>query len=220
MFIAIIIVAILIFCYYLYTRRTSNICIDVGCWHVVAEYDNRADAARLMAEAHRRLMKFMTWIQRKYYIGVDDKTFADLVSRGKIPADYKQSDIYNIMRAILVDYDPTTLRENDPRWTGDTSYNINKGERIYLCLRSKTEPGKLVDINTLMFVLLHEVGGHIGNYNGWGHPTRFWSIFKLILLEASAAGAYIIENYDKNPVVYCGLRIDYQPALDTTLPQI
>ena len=35
-------------------------------------------------------------------------------------------------------------------------YSINKGKKILYCIRSKTVENKLVDINTMMFVAIHE----------------------------------------------------------------
>jgi len=39
-----------------------------------------------------------------------------------------------------------------------TSYTQNKGEKVSFCMRQKDGSDELVDINTLMFVALHEMG--------------------------------------------------------------
>ena len=38
-----------------------------------------------------------------------------------------------------------------------TSYSVNKGEKIVMCLRTRDKKEELIDINTLMFVALHEL---------------------------------------------------------------
>ena len=52
-----------------------------------------------------------------------------------------------------------------------TSYSINKGEKIVLCIRSKDQQKKLVDLNTMMFVVLHELA-HIAT-KSIGHTLSF-----------------------------------------------
>jgi hypothetical protein len=55
-------------------------------------------------------------------------------------------------------YKPQNMMENAVT-SGETSYSENKGEKIVLCLRDKTNPPNypLVDMNTVMFVVLHEM---------------------------------------------------------------
>ena len=56
-----------------------------------------------------------------------------------------------------------------------TSYSINKGEKIVLCLRSRDGNNKLIDKNTLMFVATHELA-HIMTLS-IGHTEEFWDIY-------------------------------------------
>jgi hypothetical protein len=125
-----------------------------------------------------------------------------------------------MVQSILINYSPEVIVENDPKWSQDTSYTLDKGRKIILCLRDKEPPYNIVDRNTMMFVVLHEVGGHIGNYNGWQHTTRFWTIFKFIIHEAAQFGIYTPIDYRKFPAKYCGITIDYQPLYDDTLEDL
>ena len=102
-------------------------------------------------------------------------------------------------------FNPDVIREgiDNPSYT---SYTINKGEEIVLCLRTD---GKLVDINILTFVCIHELS-HIGNET-IGHDEEFWEFFKELLLEAINIGVYIKYDFKTNPVKYCGMMITDSP---------
>ena len=102
-------------------------------------------------------------------------------------------------------FNPDKLKEgiDDPNYT---SYSINKGEQIVLCLRTNN---KLMDLNTMMFVVLHEMA-HICTVS-IGHTTEFWDNFKWILEEAINIGIYKKQNFKLNNVDYCGMKITDSP---------
>jgi len=102
-------------------------------------------------------------------------------------------------------FNPDVLKEgiDDPKYT---TYTVNKGEEIILCLRTD---GKLVDINVLTFVCIHELS-HIGNET-IGHDEPFWEFFKELLLEAINIGVYIKYDYKAQNVKYCGMTITDSP---------
>jgi len=102
-------------------------------------------------------------------------------------------------------YNPNRFKEGDEN-SGYTSYSINKGEQIVLCLRNKN---KLVDINTMMFVVLHEFA-HLAT-KSIGHTDEFWDNFKWILEESINIGIYIKADYNKKAVEYCGMKITTTP---------
>jgi len=93
---------------------------------------------------------------------------------------------------------------------GYTSYSINKGEQIVLCLRNND---KLVDINTMLFVVLHEFA-HLATIS-IGHTEEFWDNFRWILEESINIGIYIKQDFKNENVEYCGMSITSTP-LDTT----
>ena len=109
-----------------------------------------------------------------------------------------------VMR-LMKNFNPDVLKEgiDNPSYT---SYTVNKGEEIILCLRTD---GKLVDINVLTFVCIHELS-HIGNET-IGHDDAFWEFFKELLIEAINIGTYIKYDYKKSPVKYCGMMITDSP---------
>jgi len=106
---------------------------------------------------------------------------------------------------IKENFNPDHIREgiDNPNYT---SYSINKGEQIVLCLRTKD---KLVDLNTMMFVVLHELS-HIATVS-IGHTEEFWDNFKWILEEAINTGIYIKQDFKKENVNYCNMMITDSP---------
>ena len=92
--------------------------------------------------------------------------------------------------------------------SGQTSYSINKGEQIALCLRNINND--LHDINTLMFVAIHELA-HNYNVGEIGHTNHFWKLMKQILDIAEKHKLYTYVDYSETPVNYCGMVINNTP---------
>ena len=95
---------------------------------------------------------------------------------------------------LKTNFKPDNIKEgiDDPNYT---SYSINKGEQIVLCLRTNN---KLMDLNTMMFVVLHELS-HICT-KSVGHTPEFWENFKWILEEAINTGIYKKQEFKLNNV--------------------
>ena len=102
-------------------------------------------------------------------------------------------------------FNPDNIKEgiDNPNYT---SYSINKGEQIVVCLRSHN---KLMDLNTMMLVVLHELA-HICTVS-IGHTTEFWDNFKWILEESINIGIYKKQDFRLNNVDYCGMKITDSP---------
>lgn len=100
--------------------------------------------------------------------------------------------------------------ENDMA-SPDTSYSENKGQKIVVCLRDKTRAPEypLIDQNTIMFVMLHEMS-HLMTET-IGHTQEFWTNFKRILHDAVQLGIYQPVNYAQRPTPYCGMTITDTP---------
>ena len=88
-----------------------------------------------------------------------------------------------------------------------TSYSVNKGEKISICIRSKDND--MVDDNTILFVVIHELA-HVMTEEV-GHTPLFWSNMKYLLENAERIGIYKPINYAKEPVQYCGMEINTTP---------
>lgn len=106
-------------------------------------------------------------------------------------------------------FDPSRIVENEGTDKNTTSYSINKGEKIVLCLRFRDKTKQLVPMNTLMFVSLHEMA-HIMT-KSIGHTDEFWDNFEYLLKKAIELGIYSPIDYAKSPVKYCGIVINSTP---------
>jgi predicted metal-dependent hydrolase len=97
--------------------------------------------------------------------------------------------------------DRSLIYENDPN-SKLTSFSINKGEEIGFCLKSK-KTGDIHDINLIMYVAIHEMA-HIACPE-IGHGDLFKKIFKLLTEVAIEINIYKLENYETQPIEYCGM---------------
>jgi hypothetical protein len=116
----------------------------------------------------------------------------------------------NVQRMVQK-FNPTKISETLPT-SEYTAYSENKGEKLAFCLNKKKNEVKLIDINTLTFVAIHELA-HIMTKSE-GHKQEFWQNFKFLLEQAKAAGIYDPVDYKKNPEPYCGMDITDNPYYD------
>ncbi len=102
-----------------------------------------------------------------------------------------------------------TISENSGKGK-DTSYSINKGDEIVLCLRSKINWNKFHDVNLIMYVILHEIS-HIASptyepeYHN--HGPIFKHAFAFITTAAVKLGLYQKIDFNKKAEEYCGIYI-------------
>lgn len=119
-----------------------------------------------------------------------------------------KSDLPQIQR-LLKNYNPKKICETLPT-SEFTAYSENKGEKLAFCLDTeKNSQGKLIDLNTLTFVAIHEVA-HIAT-ESIGHTKEFWDNFKLLLEVAVEENIYKPVNYSETPERYCGMEITDNP---------
>jgi hypothetical protein len=138
---------------------------------------------------------------------------ADVTQRMKDMVDYLKQTYPKDPRTIRLveNFNPKKISETLP--TSElTAYSENKGEKIAFCLNKKKNGTKLIDINTLTFVALHELS-HLAT-KSIGHGQEFWDNFKWILENAKKAGIYSPIDYKKYPEEYCGMTINDNPYYD------
>jgi len=115
------------------------------------------------------------------------------------------------VKRLVEGFNPQKVSETLP--TSElTAYSENKGEKIAFCLNTTKDGDKLIDINTLTFVALHELS-HIMTQSV-GHKQEFWENFKFVLENAKNANIYQPVDYKKNPKEYCGMKINDNPYFD------
>jgi hypothetical protein len=135
------------------------------------------------------------------------KNLVSIVERFDGDINYKQDEPY---QRLIARFNPDNLEENDMD-ADSTSYSENKGEKIVVCLRDKTKAPNypLVDDNTVMFVVLHELA-HLMTQST-GHTPEFWTNFKKLLQDCVKLGVYTEVNYARFPTPYCGMTITDTP---------
>ena len=115
------------------------------------------------------------------------------------------------VQRMVQKFNPTKISETLPT-SEYTAYSENKGEKLAFCLNKEKNGSKLIDINTLTFVAIHELA-HIMTVSE-GHKQEFWQNFKFLLEQAKASNIYDPINYKKNPESYCGMDITDNPYYD------
>lgn len=158
--------------------------------YLVRNLPDKLEAANRLAEVRSRILRLMTHFKQSK---TDNQIALDILKN--------------------FDADPTRFSESTPD-SSYTSFTLNKGEKIHVCLRQKNSSQDLVDVNILTFVTLHEVG-HIGTRE-IGHTPLFWNNFAWILKQAEELGIYEFQNFTEQPVPYCGISITDQPKYKET----
>ena len=190
-FFYIFIAVILLFCLRIYYESDAfNLkCIIAskdGNKYCVREREKLELAANLLADVTKKMKDMVLFMKQKH------------------PEDPRSI-------RLVEGFNPKKINETLP--TSElTAYSENKGEKLAFCLNTTKEGNKLIDINTLTFVALHELS-HIMT-ESVGHKQDFWQNFKFLLENAKAAGIYDPVDYKKQPQEYCGMKINDNPYYD------
>lgn len=224
---------------YLNTHSVSA-CGAGGCenYNVHREGNDQEAAAKLLQEVTLRNNKLIEHLEGKYVktellngLEPTKNNRIDVISGSSMyySLNPNELDVAASMKHIIdrervlerivqltQNYNPKQIFEISPlNPEGVTSYTENKSKLI-LCLRKKEVNAEgqheLHDINTIMFVVLHELA-HMMN-DTWGHPMSYWILFKFMLLNALEVGIYQPVDYSKHPILYCGLLLTYNPLFD------
>jgi len=159
-----------------------------GQKYIVRNLPDKQDAADRLARTRAKLIRLMRDIQQ---------------------TDPKKPFVEQMTRNF--DADPSRFSESTPD-ANYTSYSVNKGEKVFMCLRQRNEREELVDENVITFVAIHEMA-HIGTVDV-GHTPLFWNNFGWLLKRAEEIQIYKFTDFAAHPVEYCGIRITDQPTYD------
>lgn len=114
------------------------------------------------------------------------------------------------IKKLRENYNPYMISEAavDPRYT---TYTVDK-QNMHICLRTRDQQEKVYDMNTLMYVVIHE-SAHLANYTPdgsaiIGHGIEFKIIFKFLIEQAIKLGLYNYVDYQNVPQSYCGIVIN------------
>ena len=108
------------------------------------------------------------------------------------------------VRRLARNFNPSHVSEASDKM-GYTSYTIEKGEKIVLCIRKKDEKNTIHERNLVMYVFLHELAHCMTS--GIGHTPEFWENNKRILEAAVKTHIYRKVDYSKKPAEYCGIKL-------------
>jgi len=151
--------------------------------YLVRNVEDKSKAANTLATIKNNIKKLVLHLKNNIYKHDGEKEYINnLVKRTKQ---------INIMET--------------PADEKNTSYTINKGEKIVICLRSKFL-NELHDINTIMYVVIHELA-HVACPE-YGHTPLFKKIFIFLLKESYKINIYTPVDYRKKPQDYCGMTIN------------
>lgn len=165
--------------------------------YLVRDLPDKQEAANLMAKVRIKLSNLKIHLIQKY---------SDKPQIKQLEANFEAN--------------PNRFYESTPD-ADLTSYSVNKGESIHLCLRQRVSKDDnsqsamneaLVDENVIMFVSIHEMGHIITK--SVGHGPDFWNNFAWLLKEAELLGIYKAQDFKAHPVKYCGMSITDQPSYD------
>lgn len=160
-----------------------------GRIYKVRDLEDKQEAADLLAKMRMKLTTLTDNLEKKY-------------------PDKKQ------VKQIIKNFrsDPNRFLEATPD-AQHTSYSVNKGESVHLCLRQReTGDESLVNENVMMFVAIHELA-HICT-ESIGHGPDFWNNMGFLLKEAEGMNLYQYTDFKAQPVSYCGMKITDSPRYD------
>jgi predicted metal-dependent hydrolase len=158
--------------------------------YLVRNLPDKEEAALLLSKIRDRLSRVVDAVCTE----IDNKSNSD--------------EHNNSLKRLKKNFKPNNITESSPG-NKYTSYSINKGDKIVFCLRSKNGYNKLVDINTMMFVAIHELA-HLMT-KSIGHTTEFWDNMRFLLKSGIKIGVYEKQDFNNMPVDYCGTKITDTP---------
>jgi hypothetical protein len=150
-----------------------------GRQYLVRNRHDKKEAADMLSTIRSNMIKLVNYLKENF---ISDERVQLLVNR----------------------FNPDVLQESLAN-SSQTSYSLDKGRKIVFCLRSKDDKQEFVDMNTMMFVAIHEMA-HVMTKD-IGHTENFWENMRFLLKKAIKNGLYTKVDYSKNPKQYCGLQI-------------
>lgn len=180
---------ILILCLVLLTPQIEGFVLNMkssitGKTYEIQEYPEMNKAVDLIGKLDKNINKFADYLFKKY------------------PNDERIQRLHKNLQG--------TVYKETPHKDGESAYTINKGELMKICLRHKKENKPLHNLNTLMFVVIHEMA-HVMSVS-IGHNKEFMTNFRFLLREADGINIdYEPIDYSKENMTYCGVHVSHNP---------
>lgn len=180
--IAIVLLAVILVLYLSrHKTRILSPTTDNANQYLVQDFADAARSADMLNQIDQRINKLFDYLQAN---------------------ETKWSEYRPYIEQLLANKDRIKLTEASPK-SRHTSYTVNKGEEIAICLRNPA--GNIHDINTIMYVTIHELA-HVACPE-IGHTALFRQIFVFLLERAIEINIYDKVNYRQTPQPYCGIVI-------------
>jgi hypothetical protein len=182
-FIAVLVVLSLIFLVYQKLRTDDRILVlaSDGRKYLVRNTDNKQDTAEGLARLNAKVLTFIYNLEEQ---AKNEKEYIPMVTR------------------LRQRYRPDKVSEGivDQRFT---SYTVNKGEEMVLCMRTRDGRDEMYDDNILFYVTLHELA-HIGSLTEH-HNDEFHKNFRYLLRKAGEMNMFrkVVEQFH-----YCGINVN------------
>lgn len=161
-----------------------------GNTYLVRDMPDKQEAADLLARVRQRMQKLYNYLIA---------TYPEKLQVKQLKQNFKP--------------EPSRISESTPD-AEHTSYSVNKGESVHLCLRQRQGNNEsLVKENVMTFVALHEMAHMITTTIG--HGPDFWNNFGWLLKISEEQGIYTYEDFSAHPVSYCGVKITDSPKYDS-----
>lgn len=161
--------------------------------------EDESKAAELLNEITNRLQKIVDHV----YENIDD-----MVAKYTDSTYQSEEKFRSSIKRMKSNFKPENISESSPG-NKYTSYSINKGEKLVFCLRAKKGVPKLTDINTMMFVAIHELA-HLQS-KSIGHNKEFWDNMRFLLKIGIKLCVYCHTEYHRKHKAYCGIEITGTP---------
>lgn len=177
--------------YFKWRDKTCEVqCPDSTEFFVVQNNKNEPEWVRI--EVARRLGKLARDIDK----------LVDYMKINNLPNQIVSSRLQERWKNIRKN--PHGLRETGH---GETSaaYTVNKGDQMRICVRDERSDNLFEDENTMYFVMLHELA-HLMS-KSYGHNLEFKNNFSYITKLAVDIGIYKYQDFQTNPMSYCGTDI-------------
>jgi len=151
-------------------------------FQLVRDLPDKENAAELMAEIKKRMQQLINYCVTNFPDNENVKVMSER-------------------------FQPNNIQETSINDSG-TSYTIDKGKEMHLCLRDKSNM-ELHNINILMFVAIHELAHVLST--SYGHNDEFGENFVFLLKQSIKIGIYNPVDYSQNPEEFCGMNVTSNP---------
>ena len=233
---AIIILSLIVIIYKYFEKHSYDVVmvksIANGKNYLVRNLPDKQEAADLLGKLAVKLENLVNIVKTKGYENVyneyvksdidnetttdnaNDNNSKDLID-GQDGGSSERQNLENSMKMklkedidrLISNFNSDAFSETTPD-SKYTSYSVNKGEKIVMCIRGKQDDN-LVKENIMTFVAIHELG-HLMT-KSIGHDPEFWNNMRLLLKIAIDHGLYKNVDFNKTPEPYCGITISDTP---------